>query len=418
MTFILLLRRASVIFLVNRPAIAKGSEHEDTKDPEAIERRPRADWDRGGLPPSSLLRDLRASFVFFVFCRTSRFRSRPGGTRFSRSLRHASALWLAALFSTGLAPVAASGPESSGWRPALPGYRFAFPRDHANHPAFHTEWWYYTGHLRAGEGRTFGFELTFFRFGIRPPGTASRSAWTLRNLYAAHFAVTDEARQRFFSADRASRGALGMAGAASDRYHVWIEDWSSSLQLFKRSNSGPSAGIHRLRAAAGGYRLELDLQSAKPPAIHGRNGVSQKAAGRGRASHYYSLTRLQGGGTLVTPEGRFPVEALAWMDHEFGSNQLAPDQVGWDWFSLQLDDGRDLMLYQLRRRDGRPEPFSSGTLVERDGRTHPLRLQDFHVTALAHWRSPKTGGLYPSRWRVQVPAAHLDLTLAPTLADQ
>jgi predicted secreted hydrolase len=125
-----------------------------------------------------------------------------------------------------------------------------------------------------------------------------------------------------------------------------------------------------------------------------------------------------GSGTLVTPRGRCSVDAVAWMDHEFGSNQLAPDQVGWDWFSVQLDDGRELMLYQLRRRGGRLEPFSSGTLVERDGTTRHLHLADFHVTALEHWRSPKTGALYPARWRVTVPSARLDVTLAPTVADQ
>jgi predicted secreted hydrolase len=317
----------------------------------------------------------------------------------------------------------AAGTLSSGWRQALPGYTFVFPRDHASHPAFKTEWWYYTGHLRAGEGRTFGFELTFFRFGVRPPGSPGRSAWTLKDVYAAHFAVTDEARGRFFSTDRLSRGALGMAGAATNRYRVWVEDWSSLLQLNNSSSVAIPApnsrqGTHRPQAAGGGYGLDLAFRSTKPPAIHGQNGVSQKSAGLGRASHYYSLTRLLGSGTLATPQGRFSVEAVAWMDHEFGSNQLGADQVGWDWFSLQLEDGRELMLYQLRLRDGRVEPFSSGTMVERDGSTRHLRRIDFDVTVLARWRSPKTGGIYPSRWRVRVPSARLVLTLAPAVSDQ
>jgi predicted secreted hydrolase len=138
----------------------------------------------------------------------------------------------------------------------------------------------------------------------------------------------------------------------------------------------------------------------------------------GRASHYYSLTRLLGEGTLTTPGGWHPVRAAAWMDHEFGSNQLDPEQVGWDWFSLQLGDGRELMLYQLRRQDGAVEPLSSGTLVERDGRTRSLRRADFRLTPLIHWRSPRTGGVYPARWRIAVPAAGVDLTVTPTVPDQ
>lgn len=278
-----------------------------------------------------------------------------------------------------------------------------------------------------GPWRTFGFELTFFRFGVRPPGMEGRSAWTLRDIYAAHFAVTDEAQRHFFFTEQASRGALGTAGAARDGYHVWIDDWSTQLHLLNSSTIG-LRGIdpapeylreeHRLRAAGGGYGIDLALRPAKPPAVHGRGGISQKSAGRGQASHYYSLTRLQGAGTLTTPQRRFAVDALAWMDHEFGSSQLGPDQVGWDWFSLQLDDRRELMLYQLRLRGGRLEPFSSGTLVERDGATRHLRLADFAVTVLDHWRSPKTGGTYPSRWHVRIPSAQLDLTLTPMIPDQ
>jgi predicted secreted hydrolase len=316
----------------------------------------------------------------------------------------------------------------SPWRGALPGYQFRFPRDHAAHPAFKTEWWYYTGHLEAEKGHSFGFELTFFRFGVRPPGTGGKSAWTLRNLYAAHFAVTDETARRFVFAERLSRGALGMAGASSDRYRVWVDDWNTELYLFNSSNDrGVSAAnrrpgrhreTHRLRAAGSGYDLDLSLRSAKPPAIHGMDGVLQKASGLGRASHYYSLTRLLGEGTLTTPGGRYLVRAATWMDHEFGSNQLDPGQVGWDWFSLQLDDGRELMLYQLRRQDGTIEPLSSGTLVERDGRTRHLRRADFRVRPLTHWRSPRTGGVYPARWRIAVPSAGVDFTVTPTVPDQ
>jgi predicted secreted hydrolase len=293
------------------------------------------------------------------------------------------------------------------WRLALPGYRYQFPRDHAAHPEFRTEWWYYTGHLQSADGRRYGFELTFFRVGIRREAR-SRSAWALRDLYFAHFTVTDEDRRQFFVTDRINRGALGMAGARTDRYRVWIDTWQVELK----------GDEHHLRADNSDWAIDLRLRSAKPPVFHGENGVSQKALGRGKASHYYSLTRLVGTGFLRIGREKLPVRALAWMDHEFGSNQLTPEQVGWDWYSLQLDDGRELMFYVMRLRDGGVEPVSSGTAVAVDGRARHLRLSDFHVQATGQWRSPTTGGLYPAGWRIQVPSEKLDVTLQPTVPQQ
>lgn len=293
------------------------------------------------------------------------------------------------------------------WRLARPGYRYAFPRDHASHPQFQTEWWYYTGHLHAGGGRRYGFELTFFRVGVRR-GPPSRSAWALKDVYFAHFAITDPSRRRFLVTERINRGALRMAGAEAARYRVWIDDWSATLD----------GKTHRLRATGPEGSLDLDLHSSKPPVIHGVGGISRKAAGEGRASHYYSLTRMQGSGTLRLGNERTSVTAQAWMDHEWGSNQLTADQIGWDWFSLQLDDGRELMLYLMRRRDGRVDPVSSGTLVAPEGSARHLRLPEFQVTAIGTWKSPRTGGRYPARWRIAVPAAKLDVTLEPVMADQ
>jgi predicted secreted hydrolase len=293
------------------------------------------------------------------------------------------------------------------WRLALPGYRYRFPRDHAAHPEFRTEWWYYTGHLRTKEGARYGFELTFFRVGMRRTA-ASRSAWALRDLYFAHFTVTDEEGRRFFVTDKINRGALGMAGARTDRCRVWIDTWQVELEN----------GIFHLHADHPEWAIDLRLRSAKPPVLQGVNGVSQKAPGRGRASHYYSLTRLTGAGSLRVGSEELLVEALAWMDHEFGSNQLTPEQVGWDWYSLQLDDGRELMLYVMRLRDGRVERVSSGTAVAIDGRSRHLRLAGFHIEATGRWRSPTTGGVYPAGWRIQVPSENLDVTVLPTVSQQ
>lgn len=309
-------------------------------------------------------------------------------------------------------PPAASSSEAltpSGYRLALPPYAFRFPRDHAAHPVYQTEWWYYTGHLEKG-GRKFGYELTFFQVGIDPQLKSSRSAWALHTLYFAHFTVTDENGNRFRFTEKVSRPALGMAGAATDRYRTWIHDWSAELL--------PDNRTHRLRATGPGYAIALDLTPEKPPVPHGFNGVSQKAAGAGRASHYYSLTRLATKGTLTVDGADLPVTGLSWMDHEFGSNQLTPEQAGWDWFSLQLDDGRELMLYLMRLKSGGADPVSSGTLVQRDGTRQHLALRDFQVQATGSWQSPATGGRYPAGWTVRLPAEGLELTVTPTVADQ
>jgi predicted secreted hydrolase len=173
-----------------------------------------------------------------------------------------------------------------------------------------------------------------------------------------------------------------------------------------------------MHARAGGDALDVTQVAQKPPAIHGHGGVSRKAACRSCASHYYSLTRVWTRGTVRYAGTRYAVEGLSWMDHEFGSGELQRDQAGWDWFAIQLDDGRELMLYRLRQKDGTVTAQSSGSLIERDGAVHYLPLDAFTVEVLGHWTSPHTGASYPSGWRVRLPGAALDLTLSPTLADQ
>jgi predicted secreted hydrolase len=312
--------------------------------------------------------------------------------------------------------VVGAGRTASDWRPALPGYRFSFPRDHGAHPSFQNEWWYYTGHMRTRARREYGFELTFFRVGIQRTAGPSRSAWTLKDIYFAHFTLTDIARGDFREFDRTGRGALGMSGARTERYDVWIDDWRARLvgDQHRLTAREPPVGSDDTAGTA----IDLRLRSTKPPVIHGKDGIDQKSAGVGHASHYYSLTRMEGTGTLVVEGRREAVTVQAWMDHEFGSNQLAPDQVGWDWFSLQLDDGRELMLYLLRLADGRAEPFSNGTLVEPDGTWRDVALAEFSVTSLGKWRSAKSGATYPSSWRVRLPAQGIDLTVTPTVKDQ
>jgi predicted secreted hydrolase len=296
------------------------------------------------------------------------------------------------------------------YKQALPGYVLKFPADHRSHNEYKTEWWYYTGHLTANDGSRYGYELTFFRSSMDVPRPPKESVWSVDNIYLAHFALTDIGGKKFFHTSRLNRPGIDFAGADQKKLHVWNGDWKVTEV---------SDGKQKLIAKTPEYSLELDLVSEKPPALHGVRGLSQKASCVGCASYYYSLTRMKVNGTL-RKNGAPPltVSGLTWMDHEFGSNQLTPEQVGWDWFSLQLDDNTELMLYLMRRKDGKFDVNSSGTYVAADGSTRHLRLQDYTVTATGSWKSPHSNATYPMGWKVSIPALKAELEIIPELEDQ
>jgi len=309
----------------------------------------------------------------------------------------------------GLLLVLVQAAQAEGWRAALPGWEYAFPRDHASHPDFQTEWWYFTGNLRAGDGREFGYQLTFFRQGVRPPGSPRASSrFVLDDMKFAHFAVTDLTRGKFHHFQQVSRGAFGEAGFEAGERLAWIGDWSCER-----------TGLHSfsLRAAEGGVSVDLRMESAKPPVIHGNKGVSQKADGEGRASHYYSLTRLVTSGTLEVDGTSFEVKGTSWFDHEWATNQLGAHQKGWDWFSLQFDDGSELMLFQIRTDSGR-DPHSGGTFILADGGGSKIENADFELEPDAWWESPQTKGRYPVGWHLSVPKLGLDLRVRARLDAQ
>ena len=298
------------------------------------------------------------------------------------------------------------------FRVATEGYHYAFPRDHGAHEEFRTEWWYYTGQLTAKDGRPFGYQLTFFRRGMPREQTKTLpSQWAVTQLYLAHFAVSDLGKSRFHYAEKISRAGLGKAGAARDRLHVWIDQWSAE---------SPSAapGTQTLQAADGDLALQLTVSPGKPLVVHGTDGISRKGSAAGRASHYYSFTRLATTGKLTLGKESFDVTGTSWMDHEFGSADLDKDLIGWDWFSLQLDDQRELMLYRLRRTDGSADPVSSGTLIDRDGRGHHLAIGNFTLEPTSYWTSPTSRARYPQRWRLTIPSQQLSLELVPRMAEQ
>ena len=301
---------------------------------------------------------------------------------------------------------------------ALPGRIFSFPQDHFSHPEFKTEWWYYSGHLRSQtqDRKSFGYQLTFFRTGLTRETKNQKSKWSIRDLYFAHLAITDESKNKFEYLEKISRGSLGEAGATSYKtsektFRIWIEDWSIE-------GKDPGMQNHSLKGGDRNFGIELILSPEKNPVIHGKNGVSQKAEGEGYASHYYSITRLKTEGRIFLQNKEIPVQGLSWMDHEFGSSQLREYQVGWDWFSLQLDDRTELMFYQIRHKDGKVDPYSSGTIVYADGTHQHLSGKEFQIEVLDQWKSSKSSAIYPSRWRVKVPVHQIELSLSPTVKDQ
>jgi predicted secreted hydrolase len=301
------------------------------------------------------------------------------------------------------------GRTAHEWRQATPGYRFSFPRDHASHPEYKLEWWYYTGNLTTDNGRRLGYQVTFFRVGI-DPSPVNPSVWAIRDLFMTHVAISDLTGGRYLFDERLSRGGPGLAGARADRYHVWNDDWVAMQE---------DTGRHVVRVPGERVGLYLLLDEGKPPVMNGRDGISQKGAAPGNASHYYSLTRMPTRGIVVIEGERLQVSGESWMDREFGTSFLEAEQQGWDWFALQLDDGRELMIYQLRRADGSRDPHSSGTWVAADGRALSLTAADVELTAAgSRFTSKGSGATYPVAWHVRVPREGIDLTVTTRLRDQ
>jgi predicted secreted hydrolase len=305
---------------------------------------------------------------------------------------------------------AASGRGADGFARATVPRPLVFPRDHGPHLEYATEWWYYTGNLDANDGRHFGFQMAFFRSALAPEARARASGWATTNIYMAHFSVTDVAGGQFRAFDRFSRAAAGLAGAAGAPYRVWLDDWSAE-------GSGPEGMAMRLHAAQDGVAIDLALTSERPPALQGDRGLSQKGASPGNASYYYSLTRMATQGAIELDRQRYVVRGLSWMDHEFGSSALEPGVAGWDWFGLQLGDGRDLAYARIRNADG-SDGLALGALFAADGSKLDLASSEIALEVLETWRSPRTGVEYPAGWRLRAPSAGLDVRITPWLADQ
>ncbi len=299
------------------------------------------------------------------------------------------------------------GTAAEGYTQALEPRQFLFPQDHGPHPDFRNEWWYFTGNLEDASARRFGFQLVFFRHALSPAPVAAGSGWRSNQAWMAHLALTDVAGQGFHTFERFSRGAKGLAGARAAPFQVWLHDWSVT----------EFAGGWRLQAKKSGIEIDLTLKPQRKPLPQGRDGLSQKGAQPGNASYYYSIPRLQTKGQIKLSGRAHQVSGLAWLDREWSTSALEQNQSGWDWFSLQLSDGSDLMFYRLRRKDGSSDPHSAGTLLRHNGEIIRLDADAVQLKELEWWESP-AGSRYPIGWKLEIPEQKINLTITPVLKNQ
>ncbi|WP_372367850.1 lipocalin-like domain-containing protein [Candidatus Uabimicrobium sp. HlEnr_7] len=309
--------------------------------------------------------------------------------------------------TTGSVGDALSSDSTRGFLRADKPRIFTFPKDEGAHPKYQTEWWYYTGNLVTKKNRRFGFQFTIFRRAILPQKQQRKSPWVSNQIYFAHFAVSDISGKRFLHSERFSRGAMGLAGTQKNPTKIWIENWFIE-------NSKQTHVVARTKE----YSIDLKMTSLKEPVLNGKKGLSQKSSGKGNASYYYSVTRLQTQGAITLGNEKYEVTGLSWLDREWSTSVLGKEQIGWDWFSIQLNDSREIMLYQLRLKDNKIDPHSSGTFIFADGKYQPLKHGDFSITVLDHWLSPKSNIRYPARWKIEIPKYNLNLEIKPYLANQ
>ncbi len=330
-------------------------------------------------------------------------------TRFKKKVIH---FFLLFFYLTALP---ATGAEAENYLSVTGPCNLEFPKDHGAHPGYRTEWWYYTGNLESENGALYGFQLTFFRRQISPPGAVEKwprqpSAWRTQQVYMDHAAVADIAGKQHLQAEDVSRQALGLAGVTQTENQtiVFLKNWSAKI--------GPDSQV--LKVNAGDFGFELNFKPAKPPVLHGDRGYSLKGATPERASCYYSFSRLSGQGRISIGGKTVEVSGSAWMDHEFSTAPLEPGITGWDWFSLQFDDQTEIMVFLLRTETHMLHAASSGTFVDAAGQSRHLKKKDFKIDVLDTWKSRHSQARYPSRWRLRIEPLAIDVTIKPNLSDQ
>lgn len=300
--------------------------------------------------------------------------------------------------------------DTSEFRKATTPQTWHFPDDFGPHDQYQTEWWYYTGNLEAS-GRPFGFQLTFFRQALAPSVSPieTPSHWRNNQIYSAHFTISDIAQNQFYPDDRFSRSGANLAGATATPYQVWLENWSATEI---------APGKVQLQAQSSDVALNLIVEQKIPPVLHGDRGLSVKGLEPGNASYYYSLVQQPTAGTVTIKGRSYDVTGVTWKDHEYSTSSLSPGTVGWDWFSMQFDNGSALMLYLLRHEDGTLESTSGGTYITTTGETQPLSWQDWQIEVLDTWKSPRSKAVYPAQWSIAIPKLDLTLQAKPMMSNQ
>lgn len=299
--------------------------------------------------------------------------------------------------------------NTAGFSKATKAIEFKFPRDHGEHPDFKTEWWYYTGNLKGQDSDDiFGFQLTFFRSGLSPKEKVRVSKWATNQTYLSHFTLSDISNKKFYYDERYGRKSIGLAGTQAEPFKVWIEDWYARkekklIHLYAKNNN---------------IMINLYLKETKPIVLNGNKGLSQKASKTGSASYYYSQTGLETTGEISVKGKITRVSGLSWFDREWSTSVLEKNQKGWDWFSIQLDDKREIMLYQLRLKSSGTDEQSSGTFIYKDGTYRHLNKKQFSINVLKYWTSPDTGIKYPSEWNIKIPPENIDINIYPYLKNQ
>ncbi len=324
------------------------------------------------------------------------------------------------------------GGDAAGYQRACTAVDFNFPEDHGAHRDFRNEWWYITGNLQSSTNTRYGFHATFFRIANKPldasellvTGKTVTSSWAADEFYMAHFAITQEGREQALVHEKFSRAAAGLAGAEVNKLvdgstlseqkpvvKVWLDDW----QLLAHEKDGNL--VWQIQIKQGSEALNLTLVAKKPVVLQGDKGYSQKSQDPCNSSYYYSISRLQAKGTIVIDEQSVDVSGSAWLDREWSSSALADNQVGWDWFALQMDDGRDIMFYQLRQKGGKADPYSYAVEIDRNGNKTIFSADQFKLTIDRWWQSA-TGARYPISGTLYRNDTHETIKFRPLIDNQ
>lgn len=304
--------------------------------------------------------------------------------------------------------------KDENFEKAVEKRKFIFPEDHGPHPGFRTEWWYFTGNLISGDNKKFGYQFTIFRTALSNNKNSGISEWSSNQIYMAHFTVSDISNDKFYFDERFSRVGNELAGAQAIPFKVWLEDW---LIIESEKRTAFELPVINIKAKTDIAEINFVLESLKPVVMQGVEGLSQKGSQPGNASYYYSYTNLKTDGKIILEGKEFNVSGNSWMDREWSTSALSEDQKGWDWFALQLDDSTELMYYQMRKKDGSPDNFSKGIIVDKDGTTQKIKKEDVELLITDNWKSPE-GNNYPSGWNLKIVSKNIDLKITPAVSDQ